>query len=214
MTAGRRASAAASSSLTCSGGGGGRQCPIDVGTRREGRAERQGGSRIAGGHAGGRAGGQEMGAAAGRPATPTSASPPPIPHLLDVLAIVVVNSPVRCSQALPHPSSSNAAFMGDGLLKGGGTAGIADCLSLQGRSTQSFRHYASSTLMQLSGMRTSASSFWWQEHPGLAARSCRAAPPQAGRPTLPPVNSPAASCDTSRAAAPRPAAPPACGALC
>ena len=139
MTAGRRASAAASSSLICSGGGRGRECPAGDGTRKGGRAEGQGRSKAE--HEGGRAGKQETGAAAGRSAlgaTPACASPPPMPHLLDVLAVVVVQSSVGCSPAPPHPSGSSAAFARDRFLQAVGFKRKGFRPDLQGRNVQWF----------------------------------------------------------------------------
>lgn len=54
-------------------------------------------------------------------------------HLLDELAVIINPSPVRCSQAGPHPSCSSAALASDGLLKGGSTAGVLGRLGLHNR---------------------------------------------------------------------------------
>ena len=39
-----------------------------------------------------------------------------LPHLLDVLGGVVVQGPVRCSRALPHPAHRSAALEGGRLI--------------------------------------------------------------------------------------------------
>lgn len=154
MTGGRRASAAASSSLICGGGGGGlpaglllRQC-----ARATGGGKREGIREPGCGSAGGAGAGRQA------PTAPPHRLPTAHGHLLYVLAAVVVQRPVRRSQARPHPSSSSAALAGGGLLIGGSHAGKPGRLGLQsGRGLQAeFRQGAGRSACSPGSVRAAA----------------------------------------------------------